>query len=548
MFAASLAVAVIGLAGCSSDDPASGPEAAGDTAASSTSAAPAPERTCDQGATTDELETAPVDGIESDLTLTSHDGTEIRMHWFPADGVSADAPAPTVLMGPGWSLPGSIEDTETVMFGALDIGSMNREGYNVLTWDPRGFGESGGVASVNDPDLEGKDAQLLLDWVAEQPEARTDADGDPRVGMVGFSYGGGIQLTLAGIDCRVDAIVPGIAWNSLTTALFRAETVKTGWAGVLVNAASSGTVDAHTLTAHESGTATGTLSDEDREWFTARGPGELIDQIRVPTLLVQGTVDTLFTPDEAILNYEVLAGNDVPLKMLWFCGGHGVCLTDEGDTDRVTEASFAWLERWVKGDTSIDTGPAIDVIDQDGTGWTGDAWPPAPGEPLSAEGTGTLPLVAEGGARGIQLDDGQGGILGGLVLDITPAPAENAVNVAIEATEDTLVVGAPQLTLTYRGDVADGDRPMRLFAQVVDDENGVVVGNQITPFAVELDGREHTVTVPLESIIHHLEAGETLTLQVVATTGAYAEPRLGGEVSVTSMTVSLPTTTALTAD
>lgn len=82
--------------------------------------------------------------------------------------------------------------------------------------------------------------------------------------MVGFSYGGGIQLTLAGIDCRVDAIVPGIAWNSLTTALFRAETVKTGWAGVLVNAASSGTVDPHTLTAHESGTATGTLSDEDR--------------------------------------------------------------------------------------------------------------------------------------------------------------------------------------------------------------------------------------------------------------------------------------------
>ena len=548
MFAASLAVAVIGLAGCSSDGPASGPEAAGDTAASSTSAAPAPERTCDQGATTDELETAPVDGIESDLTLTSHDGTEIRMHWFPADGVSADAPAPTVLMGPGWSLPGSIEDTETGMFGALDIGSMNREGYNVLTWDPRGFGESGGVASVNDPDLEGKDAQLLLDWVAEQPEARTDADGDPRVGMVGFSYGGGIQLTLAGIDCRVDAIVPGVAWYSLPSALFRAEAVKTGWAGVLVNAASSGTVDAHTLTAHESGTATGTLSDEDREWFTARGPGELIDQIRVPTLLVQGTVDTLFTPDEAILNYEVLAGNDVPLKMLWFCGGHGVCLTDEGDTDRVTEASFAWLERWVKGDTSIDTGPAIDVIDQDGTGWTGDAWPPAPGEPLSAEGTGTLPLVAEGGARGIQLDDGQGGILGGLVLDITPAPAENAVNVAIEATEDTLVVGAPQLTLTYRGDVADGDRPMRLFAQVVDDENGVVVGNQITPFAVELDGREHTVTVPLESIIHHLEAGETLTLQVVATTGAYAEPRLGGEVSVTSMTVSLPTTTALTAD
>ena len=543
---AALAVVVIGLAGCSSDDPAAGPDAAGDTATTSTTTAAAPERTCDQGATTDAVETAPVDGVESDLTLTSHDGTEIRMHWFPADDVSAEAPAPTVLMGPGWSLAGSVEDTETVMFGALDIGTMNERGYNVLTWDPRGFGESGGAASVNDPELEGKDAQLLLDWVAEQPEAQIDDDGDPRVGMVGFSYGGGIQLTLAGIDCRVDAIVPGIAWNSLTTALFRAETVKTGWAGVLVNAASSGTVDPHTTSAYESGSTTGTLSDEDREWFIARGPGELVDQIRVPTLLVQGTVDTLFTPDEAILNYDVLAGNDVPVKMLWFCGGHGVCLTDEGDTERVTEASFAWLERYVKGDTSADTGPVVDVLDQDGTAWTGDAWPPEAGEALTANGAGTLPLVAEGGARGVQLTDGEGGILGGLVVDITPARAENAVNVTIEATDDTLVLGAAELTLTYRGDVEAGERPMRLFAQLVDDENGVVVGNQITPFAVELDGAEHTVTVPLESVIHHLEAGETLTLQIVATTGAYAEPRLGGEVGFTDIAVSLPTTAALT--
>jgi ABC-2 type transport system ATP-binding protein len=544
-----IVAAVIALAGCSSDDPASGPEAAGDATTSSTAtAATGPDRSCTQGATTDDVQAEPVDGAPTDLTLTSHDGTEIRLHWFPADDVSAEAPAPTVLMGPGWSLPGSVEDTETIMFGALDIGRMNQEGYNVLTWDPRGFGESGGVASVNDPDLEGRDAQVLLDWVAEQPEAQTDAEGDPRVGMVGFSYGGGIQLTLAGIDCRVDAIVPGIAWNSLTTALFRAETVKTGWAGVLVQAAASGTVDPHVASAHESGTATGTLSDEDRAWFIDRGPGELIDQVRVPTLLVQGTVDTLFTPDEAILNYGILTGNDVPVKMLWFCGGHGVCLTDEGDTQRVTEASFAWLERWVKGDTTIDTGPVIDVIDQDGTAWTGDTWPPEPGEALTAEGTGTLPLVAEGGARGIQLDEGQGGILGGLVADITPTRAENAVSVTVEVDEDTLVLGAPELTLTYRGDVADGDRPMRLFAQLVDDENGVVVGNQITPFAVELDGQEHTVTVPLESVIHHLEAGETLTLQVVATTGAYAEPRLGGDVSFTSVAVSLPTTTALTPD
>lgn len=40
----------------------------------------------------------------NDYTITSFDGAEIRVHWFPVAGASAAGPAPTVLMGPGWSL------------------------------------------------------------------------------------------------------------------------------------------------------------------------------------------------------------------------------------------------------------------------------------------------------------------------------------------------------------------------------------------------------------------------------------------------------------
>ena len=39
--------------------------------------------------------------------------------------------------------------------------------------------------------------------------------------MSGGSYGGGIQLVMAGIDDRVDVIAPTIAWNSLVTSLFK---------------------------------------------------------------------------------------------------------------------------------------------------------------------------------------------------------------------------------------------------------------------------------------------------------------------------------------
>ena len=54
--------------------------------------------------------------------------------------------------------------------------------------------------------------------------------------MVGGSYGGGIQIVTAAIDCRVDAIVPIIAWHSLTTSLAKADTPKNGWASILIAA------------------------------------------------------------------------------------------------------------------------------------------------------------------------------------------------------------------------------------------------------------------------------------------------------------------------
>ena len=43
-----------------------------------------------------------------------------------------------------------------------------------------------------------------------------------------------------------------------------------------------------------------------------------------------------------------------------------------------------------------------------------------------------------------------------------------------------------------------------------------------------------------------MEAKSSLTLQVVASTGASTKPELVGEIDVSSLNVSLPTTTELT--
>ena len=234
------AIGVLALSACSGSDGAAPSTTTADASSTSTTVAPV----CEPGAPAP-VEATPVAGSERDLDVVSFDDTVIRAHWFPVEGATAESPAPTVLMGPGWSLAGDTDVDATGILGAIDIATLWDAGFNVLTWDPRGFGESGGVAQVDAADHEGRDVQVLLDWVASQPVAALDAEHDPSVGMIGGSYGGGIQLVVAAEDCRVDAIVPIVAWHSLRTSLFKADTVKTGWATTLTQAAASGQVDPH---------------------------------------------------------------------------------------------------------------------------------------------------------------------------------------------------------------------------------------------------------------------------------------------------------------
>ena len=550
--AAVLAAAALVVSACSSSDAGSGGAGGSSGSAGSTGSAPAGSvveaaapgsRPPCEPPSTDAVSTVPVEGTPSDLDLTSFDGTTIRVHWFPIEGAGSAAPKPTVLMGPGWGLPGDTNVDAVGVLGALNIASLRTAGYNVVTWDPRGFGASSGSATVNSVDVEARDVQQILSWLATQPEVALDGPGDPTSGMVGGSYGGGIQLVTGAIDCRVDALVPVIAWSSLGTSLYKDETFKQGWATILSGVSATASVDPHVTSANAEGVTTGVLSDENRQWFLDRGPAGLVGDITVPTLLVGGTVDTLFTLDENITNYEILRDNGVPVAMYWFCGGHGVCLTDPGDEARMQTAIINWLDRYVKGDGSIDTGAGFDVLDQHGTRYTAASYPLPNATPVTATGSGTLPLVAEGGSGPTTIPDGSG-LLGGLVGPITPAVATNAVDVTIQGSPTGgLVLGAPKLTISYSGTVPDGERPTRIFAQLVDDETGLVLGNQITPVPLTLDGASHEVTVPLEVVVHLLGPGATLRLQLVATTTAYGPPRLGGSVDLSEITISLPTVT-----
>jgi ABC-2 type transport system ATP-binding protein len=121
-------------------------------------------------------------------------------------------PAPAVLVAHGFGGSKASVDTEAREFAA--------RGFVALTWSARGFGRSTGQITLDSPDHEVADGSRLIDYLATRPEVRQDGPGDPRVGVVGGSYGGALALLLAGYDHRVDAIAPAITWNDLGRALF----------------------------------------------------------------------------------------------------------------------------------------------------------------------------------------------------------------------------------------------------------------------------------------------------------------------------------------
>ena len=105
------------------------------------------------------------------------------------------------------------------------------------------------------------------------------------------------------------------------------------------------------------------------------------------------------------------------------------------------------------------------------------------------------------------------------------------------------VVGAPKLTLTYSGTAASADA--RVFAQVVDEEYGGVLGNQITPIPLVLDGQTHTITRSLEVVSATAPAnGAGFTLQLTPSSTAYGPARTAGVVSFSSIRIELPTSTS----
>ena len=259
---------------------------------------------------------------------------------FKPAGASADQPVPLVMHGHGWggSRVETLQDSDA---GAVK--ALVEAGYGVLSFDQRGFGQSGGRAHTLQADIEAHDVLALVDLVAAQDWVAKNrgTQDDPVLGAMGGSYGGGYQYLGAFADQlyngrnRFDALAPEITWNDLKTALAPDEVARSAWLSLLT-AVSTQDNDERAQRAFAYGAATGLWAkgpaaealDADMDaYFEKTGPRWHVEQGRrldIPVLMGQGANDTLFNLNEAVTNFDTALTPKARSKsvLVAYNGGH----------------------------------------------------------------------------------------------------------------------------------------------------------------------------------------------------------------------------------
>jgi ABC-2 type transport system ATP-binding protein len=264
------------------------------------------------------------------IEVTSHDGLRIAATvWQPQ--LAAGATAPLVMHTHGFGIQrmdGVVGLYENVIPSGLVAKSLWQQGFWLITWDQRGHGGSEGVINVMEPDKEVRDVTTLLDWAEQNiPRLSRDAEGDIRVGMIGESYGGGVQLLASVKEPRIDAIVPITAWYDLAESLAPSDVPKGGWIKVLYLMGDWWNFrKLHPYLRENFALARdGIITDELKERYASHGLSyycERGEQRKVDALIVQGFRDVLFDVGQGLKTRECLSAAGGDVRMIAQSGGH----------------------------------------------------------------------------------------------------------------------------------------------------------------------------------------------------------------------------------
>jgi ABC-2 type transport system ATP-binding protein len=442
----------------------------------------------------------------------------------------AHTPAPAVIVSPGFG------QTESAV--ATDARYLAQRGYVAVAWTMRGFqpfNTQAGRIALDAPDTEVKDLQGLIDLLSQRKDVIQDGPGDPRVGLMGESYGGGISLMGASLDPRVDAIVPVITWNSLRSSLLPGDVFKAEWAAVFFSLASRDSCAlfaARVCSTYTHLAETGVANGTDQRLLEYSSPD--ISRITSPTLLVQGEDDTLFPLSESLTTAKALQAKGTPVALRWLQGGHDKSFSSATEA-RIRSMAGTWFDRYLKKQRTS-TGPLFQWHRSTGADGSSSQLPTSTPLALSiGGGSKTITNPAGGRPASISSVPGAGsisGLAGALGLDI-PGQSASWETPVLTKTREVLGAGTLKLHVTSTTGTAV------LFAKVLDvapDGSATLPNGQIS--SVRVGNGDVTITLP--TLAHVVPAGHRIRVAVASTDLGYAGPASPATYTLSAAQVSLP--------
>lgn len=370
------------------------------------------------------------DIVPTHLTITvTNLGPEGRTCSIDADlyvpaGVTSAQRAPAILTTNGFG--GTKKDQANIAQG------LGEQGYVTLAYTGLGFVDHDTCPiTLDDREHDGQAASQLMRFLGGDPsisaidqnthaavhvnqvirdDSPTGTRYDPRVGMIGGSYGGQVQFAAAAVEhasgtSRLDAIVPMITWNDLSYSLdpnnqLPDTTASSGsvssddpgafkyqWSlfftGVGV---ANGAQDATAVTdptqaqslfnqlANQQNCANfatqvcvalgevaaqGYPGTESIHFLRHASVANYLSDVTTPTFLAQGQADSLFNLQESMATYQSLKKQGTPVALEWQSWGHSRSKPVPGELDqRHPGASYqgkqilGWFAHYLKGATS----------------------------------------------------------------------------------------------------------------------------------------------------------------------------------------------------
>ena len=529
-----------------------------------------------------------LDGPSGDHAAT------IDTRLYIPDNATAATPQPALVITHGFGLA---KDSPEVVASA-DF--FARHGYVVLTYTGQGFGKSSGCIRLDSVDYDVKDSMQLIDTLlVPLAGVARDAKG-VLIGLIGGSYGGGITLNVAASDPRVRALIPGRTWNSLQFALDPNNLVVAGdptgfthqlaaqgvfkleWtslffaSGNATPAQGGGSCPQEKLASGDPTTVAGLPclgypSEVCQTYATLAATGDadtaaitlvshssvatFFDQLRAPTMLVQGQSDTLFNENDAAGTYLALRAAGVPVAMIWNSGGHGgynslpgACEAYGGGTSGLDDCylplrALAWFNRWLRGDASVDTGPGFayyrDWVPYGGSGPDFGQYGQAPAFPAQSTVTFLLSGSSDLADPGTDATAGSATVInpaGGLpasysetsnftgpqsspMVSLAPSdpPGEAASFTSKPFARDTVSVGVPSAHLNVSH--LNG-QDLVFFGKVFDvapDGSATLIHRLIAPVRVPAADVSKPVDIHLLGFAHLFAKGHSVRFTIAAT-------------------------------